>query len=193
MVTQPAPLVATAVDALRDSDCMRRGALEDELGGVLQQQDRTRARRETVARRREVAAQNVCLVHPRVGEKSIGRLGIRPVLAGKRNAGAHAIAKLPEQFAETTAEPSVAEGARIDFAARPMFVAASVRAGKMRRSRNHRHPQQESKVPGNESQPIDRDRGAPRDAAHRVTGGGRPPPVPTERSVRISRTTLFGR
>ena len=30
-------------------------------------------------------------------------------------------------------------------------------------------------------------------SAHRVTGGGRPPPVPTERSVRISRTTLFGR
>jgi len=28
---------------------------------------------------------------------------------------------------------------------------------------------------------------------HRVTGGGRPPPVPTERSVRISRTTLFRR
>src|ERR1700739_2529298 len=27
----------------------------------------------------------------------------------------------------------------------------------------------------------------------RVTGGGRPPPVPTERSVRISRTTLFRR
>src|ERR1035437_61672 len=27
---------------------------------------------------------------------------------------------------------------------------------------------------------------------HRVTGGGRPPPVPTERGVRISPTTLFG-
>ena len=27
---------------------------------------------------------------------------------------------------------------------------------------------------------------------HRVTGGGHPPPVPTERGVRISRTTLFG-
>ena len=27
---------------------------------------------------------------------------------------------------------------------------------------------------------------------HRVAGGGRPPPAPTERSVRISRTTLFG-
>ena len=26
---------------------------------------------------------------------------------------------------------------------------------------------------------------------HRVTGGGRPPPVPTERSVQISRTTLL--
>jgi hypothetical protein len=26
----------------------------------------------------------------------------------------------------------------------------------------------------------------------RVTGGGYPPPVPTERGVRISRTTLFG-
>jgi len=28
--------------------------------------------------------------------------------------------------------------------------------------------------------------------ANRVTGDGRPPPVPTERGVRISRTTLFG-
>ncbi len=27
---------------------------------------------------------------------------------------------------------------------------------------------------------------------HRVAGGSRPPPAPTERSVRISRTTLFG-
>jgi hypothetical protein len=40
---------------------------------------------------------------------------------------------------------------------------------------------------------IDRDRGEPCSSAHRVTGGGRPPPVPTERSVRIYRTTLFGR
>src|SRR5258708_31315068 len=29
-------------------------------------------------------------------------------------------------------------------------------------------------------------------ASHRVAGGGRPPPVPTDRGVRISRTTLFG-
>ena len=28
---------------------------------------------------------------------------------------------------------------------------------------------------------------------HRVAGGSRPPPAPTERSVRIYRTTLFGR
>src|SRR5664280_1531337 len=28
--------------------------------------------------------------------------------------------------------------------------------------------------------------------ANRVIGGGRPPPIPTERGVRISRTTLFG-
>ena len=28
---------------------------------------------------------------------------------------------------------------------------------------------------------------------HRVTGSGRPPPVPTERGVRFSRTTLFDR
>jgi len=40
---------------------------------------------------------------------------------------------------------------------------------------------------------IDRDRGVPHGTAHRVTGGGRPPPVPTDRSVRISRTTLFRR
>ncbi len=29
-------------------------------------------------------------------------------------------------------------------------------------------------------------------SAHRVAGGSHPPPAPTERSVRISRTTLFG-
>ena len=28
---------------------------------------------------------------------------------------------------------------------------------------------------------------------HRVAGGGRPTPAPTERSVQIFRTTLFGR
>ena len=28
--------------------------------------------------------------------------------------------------------------------------------------------------------------------SHLVTGGGRPPPVPTERGVRLYRTTLFG-
>ena len=50
-------------------------------------------------------------------------------------------------------------------------------------TRERRHP----------SPPPDRDRGEPRGSSHRVTGGGRPPPVPTERSVRISRTTLFGR
>ena len=38
----------------------------------------------------------------------------------------------------------------------------------------------------------DRDRGEPRGSAHRVAGGGRPPPAPTERSMRIYRTTLFG-
>ena len=35
--------------------------------------------------------------------------------------------------------------------------------------------------------------GTPITGRHRVTGGGRPPPVPTERSVQISRTTLFRR
>ncbi len=29
-------------------------------------------------------------------------------------------------------------------------------------------------------------------SAYRVAGGSHPPPAPTERSVRISRTTLFG-
>ena len=29
--------------------------------------------------------------------------------------------------------------------------------------------------------------------AHRVAGGGRPSPAPTERSMRICRTTLFGK
>src|ERR1700752_3213617 len=39
---------------------------------------------------------------------------------------------------------------------------------------------------------CDRARGEPRSSAHRVAGGGRPSPAPTERSMRIYRTTLFG-
>ena len=33
---------------------------------------------------------------------------------------------------------------------------------------------------------------SPDQQVYRVAGGGRPPPAPTERSVQISRTTLFG-
>ena len=36
-----------------------------------------------------------------------------------------------------------------------------------------------------------RDRGMPHSIPHRVIGGSCLPPIPTERSVRISRTTLF--
>jgi hypothetical protein len=43
-------------------------------------------------------------------------------------------------------------------------------------------------VAGADQPAVNRDRGESRDSAHRVTGGSRPPPVPTERSVRISRT-----
>jgi hypothetical protein len=39
---------------------------------------------------------------------------------------------------------------------------------------------------------MDRGRDAGYPAPHRVTGGGRPPPVPTEPGVQISRTGLFG-
>ena len=35
--------------------------------------------------------------------------------------------------------------------------------------------------------------GTPITGCHRVTGGSRPPPVPTERGVRIYRTALFDR
>jgi len=43
------------------------------------------------------------------------------------------------------------------------------------------------------SSATDRDRGTPRSAAHRVAGGSHPPPAPTERSLQIYRTALFGR
>ncbi|MGH8572625.1 MAG: TonB-dependent receptor domain-containing protein [Gammaproteobacteria bacterium] len=38
---------------------------------------------------------------------------------------------------------------------------------------------------------ANRDRGKPHGFAHRVAGGGHPPPAPTERRMRISRTALF--
>ncbi len=39
---------------------------------------------------------------------------------------------------------------------------------------------------------LDRDRGTPHGAAHRVTGGSCPPPVPTERGVRFLLRCTFG-
>ena len=51
--------------------------------------------------------QNRALAHAIIVEKTIGRLGVRPVLAGRRQALANRASHAIEQLAQATIEPSV--------------------------------------------------------------------------------------
>jgi hypothetical protein len=81
-------LVPSAVYTLRYPDRVRVLSLIGELGRVIEHKDGTIGGDRAVARRLRVTSQNVRLTDPVVGEKTIGCLGVGPViaLAAKRNA-----------------------------------------------------------------------------------------------------------
>ena len=142
VVPPPALRVAAAVDALRHPDGRRRGPPEDELGRVLQQQDRPRACPEPIARRREVTAEDVGLVHPRVGEEPVGRLGSCPVAAGLGYAGAYARGELPQQAREAPLQPRIREAGGLHLRFGPVLAsrATSVIARGVLHAWRHRTP-----------------------------------------------------
>lgn len=98
VMTKAAALVAPAIDGLRKPDIAGAFALVDELGRVLDQQNRPVGAAEAIPRGGEVAAQDFAFLDAIIGEKSIGRLRARPVLACIGDTLAHAIANLPDQL-----------------------------------------------------------------------------------------------
>jgi hypothetical protein len=79
--SQTPVLVPSAVDALGEPDRLRLVSPIRELGRVMEQQDQAVVSRHAVAGCLKVAGQNVRLGDPLIGEETIGRLGVGPVLA----------------------------------------------------------------------------------------------------------------
>src|SRR5579871_6486354 len=66
-----------------------------------------------------MARQNLRLTDPVVGEKPIGSLGVRPILAHQRNAFAHGAPDLRHQLAEPLVQALVGEAAACELAIKP--------------------------------------------------------------------------
>jgi hypothetical protein len=116
---EPAIRVLAAVHPDGLADLLGVLALEGELGGVLNDQDGTRGRGDTLACRIEVPGEDVAFTHPVVGEEPVGRLGVGPVLACQRDAAAHRPGHLVKQCAQTAAQPFVGEAAAGKFIVNP--------------------------------------------------------------------------
>jgi len=110
--------------------------------GILEDQHRTVMRDEPIARRLEVAGQDLGLADAIVGQEPIGGLGRRPVLAGHRQALADRPAHPFEQHAKPLAEPLVGERAAREFGVQP------------RLRSSHRHLAACESVPAKESHAI---------------------------------------
>ena len=73
-----------------------------------------------------MTAEDVTLLDTLIGEKAVGRLGVRPVLAGKRNALAHAVADLLQEFAKSSSKSRIFESSFVDLALGPMLIGPRV-------------------------------------------------------------------
>ena len=73
-----------------------------------------------------MAAEDVALIDASIGKKPIGRLGVRPVLAGIRDALAHAVAELLQKLAKSSAKTRIFESGFVDLALSPMLNGVSV-------------------------------------------------------------------
>jgi hypothetical protein len=111
-----ASVPSAAIDILDDADRLCARALIGQFRRVLDEQDRPLAIVVTGARGCEVAAQNIAFLNALVSEEAVSRFRARPVLTRKRNAAAHAVTDLPQQFAKSSAKAGVFESAFVDLA-----------------------------------------------------------------------------
>ncbi|MGY2843467.1 hypothetical protein ACVIWU_006655 [Bradyrhizobium sp. USDA 4509] len=164
VIAPTAILVPAAVDALGQADSARVRALVGEFRRVMNEE--TWACTIVVARAcgGEVAAEDAGFLHALVGEETVGRLRVRPVLARERCAPAHAVTNLLQQLAKSLTKTGILESCLVDLALCPMFddafitiILATIRAGgptRRRRSNASRHLVVASQVLDNESQAI---------------------------------------
>jgi hypothetical protein len=111
--------VLAAVDAVGDPDRLGTLTLEGELGGVLEDQDRALRRGKPLARRLEVAGQDLGLADALVGEEAVGGLGVGPVLAREGQAAADGAVHTLDQPGQALPQARVGEGAAGEFVLPP--------------------------------------------------------------------------
>src|SRR3954447_20434769 len=116
---EAALLVLAAVDPAGLADPLGPPSPVGELGRVVEHHDRAADAGGPVAGRAEVAAEDLALADPVVGEETVGRLGGGPVLAGERDALPYRARHLGEQRAQPSAQPLVGEPASRDLVVDP--------------------------------------------------------------------------
>lgn len=78
-------LVAPGVNGLGEANFARLRGAVDKFGRILQDKDRTFARRNARRGRGEMAGENAMFGHTRMVNEAVGRLRRRPVAAGRRD------------------------------------------------------------------------------------------------------------
>ena len=97
-------------------------ALPGKLRRVMKNEDRAVAGGEPAPRCVEMAPKNLFFAHPVVGEEAVGRLRVRPVLAGQRNALPEPGIHTRDQLAKAAVQPTVAEAAARKFLVKPSIL-----------------------------------------------------------------------
>lgn len=91
------------------------------LGRVMKDQNSGIGGRESITRGLEMSHQNIPFGNAVVGEETIRRFCVCPVLANQRNALVSAIGKLLEKFSKSLVESDVSEFASGELAIDPGF------------------------------------------------------------------------
>src|SRR5216684_1254475 len=109
--SQAPSFISSAVYALGYPDRVRVLPLIREFSRVMEHKDGSIGGNRAVTVRLKMTRQNIRLADPLVGEKTIGRLGVGPVLAHQRNALAHGAPNLRHQFMEPLVQALVGKTA----------------------------------------------------------------------------------
>jgi hypothetical protein len=111
--------VAPGLNAADRAELVRPAPLVDELGRVLDHEQRPVAHGAARGGRGEVAGQDRVLAEALVGEEAVGRLAPRPVLAGKWQRLTHRRAEPAQERSEPLNQATVAQVAAGDLGINP--------------------------------------------------------------------------
>ena len=104
---------------MQNAHCPDIGSVIGEFRCVMEDQNSGIGGSESIARGLKVSSKNLRFGDAVVGQKTIGGLGVGPVLANQRNALADAIGELLEKFSESLVESGVSELAADKFTIDP--------------------------------------------------------------------------